>query len=372
MPLPTLAMDDMPNFIDDDEYIILFDGSDRPIQREGFALVGSSGVRTALRNLDWIFVEKTQGVYDWSEYDEFVDNCVHGGLKALLITPNCVAACMPDDWYCWSENGTPQRFSPHYSVFSPWHAEAQAYQSAFVQMVIDRYASYPVRVIRGGAHGGESLLPYTPCYFDPTALESFRVWANAKFYGNLGTFCREEGASFQSWEQVRPGVFDFYHIDHLPITKLWLKESLTDMVVRQQAQLIRHYGGEAWLMLAHCWKDVMETGNFIIPDIVQSIMDRVGPTHVNWIAFAHFNMGSTLQHIALQRVKDKNVQLWTGSQYCEGLPVNTGLAIKSGIRGFVTGPLSLEDFHDQRQIESWMVENFRNSLAEWRARDGLS
>jgi hypothetical protein len=279
---------------------------------------------------------------------------------------------MPDDWYSWSVNGVPQRNAPEYSVFSPWHAEAQAYQDDFVQKVIDRYQSAPVQVIRGGAHGGESLLPYEPCYFEPAALDSFRVWANNKFYGNLSIFNKEEGASFQSWEQVRPGVFQFGRVGHLPITKMWLKEHLANMVVRQQSQLVRHYGGEAWLMLAHCWRDVNETGNFVIPEIAQTIMERVQPTQVNWIAFAHFNMTSTLQHMALQCLKDKFVRLWTGSQFCEGLAVNTVPAIKSGIRGLICGPLSLEDGHDKGHVEPWMVENFKNSIAAWKEHSELS
>ena len=120
-------------------------------------------------------------------------------------------------------------------------------------------------------------------------------------------------------------------------------------------------------MLAHCWTYVMQTGNFLIPEIAKIIMERVQPAQINWIAFAHFNLDSTLMHMALQRVKDEGVKLWTGSQYCEGLPVNTKTAKATGIRGFITGPLSLEDMHDQRQIEPWMVENLKNSLVEWRA-----
>ena len=121
-------------------------------------------------------------------------------------------------------------------------------------------------------------------------------------------------------------------------------------------------------MLAHCWKDEMATGNFLIPEISAAIMERVQPTHINWIAFAHFNLSSTLMYDALKRTKDAGVKLWTGSQYCEGLAVNTTTAIRDGIRGFVTGPLSIEDGHYQPKVEPWMVENIRNSIAEWRAR----
>jgi hypothetical protein len=362
----------MPSFIADDEYIILFDVRDKWMSREDYIACASGGVATALTNVDWFFIEQTPGRYDWSETDGFVDKCVHSGIKGLLLTPNVVAACMPDDWYSWSESGVPQRHAPMYSIFSPWHAEAQAYQDAFVQMVIDRYQSAPVQVIRGGAHGGESLLPYDPCYFEPAALESFRVWASDKFYGNISIFNKEEGVSFQGWEQIKPSTFEFARVGHRPITKLWLREHLIEMVVRQQMQLVRHYGGEAWFMLAHCWTDVMQTGNFLIPEISQIIRERVQPTQVNWIAFAHFNLSSTLMHMALKRTKEEGVKLWTGSQYCEGLAVNTDTAIEKGIRGFITGPLSIEDGHSQSKVEPWMVENIRNSLAEWKAHSELS
>ena len=362
----------MPNFIQDDEYIILFDHPTRPMSRRDIALVASGGVRTALKNLEWSHIEAAPGHYDWSEYDEFVDHCVHSHVKVLLITPSSEATCMPDDWYCWSKTGSIKRDPPdvaadNYSIFSPWHNEAQAYRDAFVQLVVDRYQSSPVQVIRGGAHGGESLMPYDPFYFDPAALESFRVWASGKFYGNLSAFNKEEGSGFPSWDQVMPGVFQFGRIDHLPITKLWLRESIIRMVVHQQQQLVSQYHGEAWLMLASCWTDIMETGNFLIPDIASIIMERVQPTHINWIAYSHFNMSSTVQAMTLKRLKDESVQLWTGAQFCEGLAVNTQPAIALGLRGFVCGPLSLEGGHDKQEVEPWMVDNIRNSLAEWSA-----
>lgn len=361
----------MPNLINDDEYIIIFNDQHKPIDRQGYVDLASAGIKTALNHVEWIFIEQTPGHYDWSEPDDFVDNCVHSGLKGLLATPNCATACMPDDWYCQTEKGFVHRQYPEYSIFSPWNTEAQAYQDSFVQMVMERYKSYPVQVIRGGTHGGESLLPYEASYFDPAAVDSFRVWVSSKFRGELQTFNREEGTSFPSWEQVKPSTFVFAKGDHRPITKLWLREHLTNMVVRQQQQIVSRYRSEAWLMLAACWQDVMQTGNFLIPDIAQIIMERVQPTHINWIAFAHFNMNSTLQNMALKRVKDKDVSLWTGSQYCEGLAVNTESAIASGIRGFLTGPLSIEDGHNLSKIEPWMVENIKDSLAKWRAHDGI-
>jgi hypothetical protein len=355
----------MPNFIEDDENIIVFDYRERPIPKEDYSLIASSGVRTAMKNVEWFFIEPTQGHYDWSEPDEFVENCVSNDIKVLLITPDCVTACMPDDWYCQSEQGVPCNIFPQYSQFSPWHTEAQAYQDNFTRMVIDRYASVPVRVIRGGAHGGESLMPYEPSYFDPKAIESFRVWANGKFYGNLSVFNKEEGSSWRDWDSVKPGIFTFGY-DNKLITKMWLKEHLLETLVRQQSLLVKHYGGEAWMMLAHCWKDIAETGNFLIPDVVQVIKDKVNPTKVNWIAFAHFNMGASLQRIAMERLKD-GIDLWTGAQYCEGLPVNTPLAKQAGIRGLICGPLAMEDSHDQKKIEPWMVDNLKQSIAEWRA-----
>jgi hypothetical protein len=143
------------------------------------------------------------------------------------------------------------------------------------------------------------------------------------------------------------------------------------MVVRQQQQTVGHYRGEAWLMLASCWTDVMETGNFLIPDIASIIMERVQPTRINWIAFAHFNMSSTVQHMNLKIVKQDNVRLFTGSQFCEGLATNTDTAIEKGIKGFVTGPLSVEDGHSQSRVEPWMVDNIRNSIAKWKAHSEL-
>jgi len=354
----------MANFIADDEHIIIFDIIDRPITRDGFVSIASAGVRTVLRNLEWIHIETTPGHYDWSVPDELVDSCISNGLKVLLL-PNRVTACMPDDWYCWSGEGIPRGYSPEYSVFSPWHAEAQAYHDAFIRMAIDRYRSYPVQVIRGGTHGGESLLPYTPCYFDPKAIEAFQVWARYRFDGKLSSFNANEGANFMGWEQVRPGVFVFGRENSHPETRLWLRERLVEQVVHQQSMLVEHYGSEAWMMLAHCWHDSLQTGNFLIPDIVKIIMDRVKPTQVNWIGFAHFNMSSSLQAMALKRVQD-GAQLWVGSQYCEGLPHFTGRAKTEGIRGFVCGPLSTEDGHDQRRIEPWMADNIRQSLETWR------
>ena len=138
---------------------------------------------------------------------------------------------------------------------------------------------------------------------------------------------------------------------------------MIEMVVRQQSLLVDHYGGEAWMMLAHCWHDSYQTGNFIINDIVDILKHRV-TTQVNWIAFAHYNLSSTLQYLALDRVKECN--LWVGSQYCEGLIENTPKAIASGLRGFITGPLSTEDGHNKTEIEPWMIDNLKWSLSEWR------
>lgn len=357
-----MALAESGSFVRDDEFIIAMDYYDRPMSAQDFVALAAGGIRTALRSVLWHRLVFQEDVIDWSYLDEFLERPLAAGLKVILVEPDTVPHCFPDDWYARKWDGTLARDFPLWSMFSPWHLQAQEYMGWLHEQIARHVEGLPVLLVRGGPHCGEALLPYDPYYHDGVGKANFRSWARHVYADDLGKLAQEEGIGYRSWDEVEPGDLRHGNPHYHPVTLRWLETTMRQQTERE----MRRYS-EQWFMLAGCWRDHLCSCNRLIDGLEADALAR-GP--VNYIAYAHYNLGGYLQGLALQHARVGS-SLWVGSQYCEGLITNTRRAIEDGVRGFITGPLCTEDNHTQARVEPWMVEAIDKSLATWRTVKGV-
>jgi len=345
----------MMSFLHEDEFFLLMDlrqtGAMRPdgsldfnsidltvdhISDESMKQLRDVGVQTTMPfDCKWGEFEPSNGAYNWRYYDEYVAKAERCGLKTLLFTPTHYPDWFPDDWYVWDVHR-----KVHKEALSPWCEEAQAANSEFNKLLIDRYASESVMVISAQLRCGETVLLNEAAFYDPHAVKSFK-----RVYG--------------SDSQPVPGD---------PATEDWLETSYVQMLVDQQRILRDNQSQhEIWMMLHPAIADfpgLYGNGNKWIESILHALKYTLEPVTINhiyytWIQWQQYwpIMNSWRQRF------DENV--FGGAEYAEGLPITTPHAINQGLRGQIIAPC-YPGIHDK--LQPWMLENIRNAQSQWLAK----
>jgi len=312
------------------------------------------GVRTALEFVSWDRIETKRGRYDWSLPDEMVTRCRAAGMKAILMTPNHLPQWMPDDWWCWTRDGKAMRTvsaEDHVRIvpcLSPWNEDAQWYQNVFIRMVCERYKADDVLCIQSQTQDGEFILPAGAAgLYDPAALASF-----AEYTGSASTGSPSTGSG--------SGLPDVTS----PVTQRWMYASLREVVIEQQRIYCESHPSRTVCMQLHPeytsnrWQ---ASGNMDIVEYWGAIQSVVKPDNCMHIFFTCFypGMEERVMDYGARLQMRYGVDVLTGSEWPEGLRVNTGKAIEYGLRGLVTAPI--HPFCARYALEEWMVEAFRDS-----------
>jgi hypothetical protein len=161
-------------------------------------------------------VQPLQGVYDWSEYDQYVAELTKHRVPFLIQSlGSALFNSHPiETWGDWMQ-------TDHHAV-DIWRrrltvsAVSQAYLNNAQQTVrfaIERYKDHPLLVGYNFInHGGDSYVFHD--HFDrvtdysPAARDAFRQFAREK-YGDLSKLNQAWASDFQSWDQVMPAVPDY-------------------------------------------------------------------------------------------------------------------------------------------------------------------
>ena len=350
------------SFIAPDEFIIVYD--DNLLTRDELAQVREAGVRTTFQRLYWGDVEKSPGIYDWSKTDATVERCLAADMKVLMRVGDDAPQFFPDDWYLRSANGALWRNhngyggDDWYTLLTPWCVAAQMAEREFLLKCIDRYAGRTVQLYAGGPHGGEVILPgMIPCYCDDHALADFR-----RYVEEHGITDGERGG-----EALLPADLpDYESMKRAPTTVNWLAQSLYTWTRQRHCMF-----PELWFSLverhthfAMIFETGPRTGNWLARMLYADLPGEIG-TPLNLAYFEVYRLYGT--EGALDNVMPYLDKTWIGSQFCDGLYVHTDDAIRSGIRGFLTGPLHRYNPYDQSRLGDWQLDALRWSLKRWRA-----
>lgn len=195
--------------------------------------LGFNGVESYVQ---WNYVERRQGVFDWSHYDPIVAELQKYGLKwfPLLIVGSDYA--LPD-WYRHSREDVPFECLEHHLAY---HVQSIFchYQDAHVQQFLNEFGRHYAhgKVLLGlrlGPSGnyGEAQYPaagefeyhqgsdHTHTGYwaaDPYASPAFQRWLAAK-YGNINAVNQAWGEHFTSFRQIQT---------FLPVTALSNRQKL--------------------------------------------------------------------------------------------------------------------------------------------------
>ncbi len=290
------------------------------------------GVRTTLPfQCIWDEIETAKGVYDWSYFDNYVNNATKAGMKTILFTPTAgYPSWFPDEYFVWCEDGV------HREALSPWNDEAQEVYFDFVDRLTKRYSSRNhCMVVSSQLSVGETVLLNVPAFYDPAAVKSFQQFADT---------------------------------DQMPAkgdnqTEVWLRESYIKLIIRQQAFLADTQWREIFVMLHPAIADFgfYGNGNNWIEEILFELKTQLEPVNINHIYYTWIQWSQYWW--IMNKWRDQfDEHVFGGAEYAEGLPMTTPAAIQNGLRGQIIAPC-YPGIHDK--LESWMVENIRTAQNQW-------
>lgn len=359
------------SFIAPDEFIIVYD--DDLLTTDELSALREAGVRTAFERLYWADVETAPGVYDWSKTDATLERCAAADMKALVRVGDDAPQFLPDDWYIRDARGTLWRNhngyggDDWYTLVTPWNRQAQMAEREFLLKCIGRYAGPKVQLYAGGPHGGEVILPgMIPCYCDDHALADFRRYAEEQWNGDLDKFNQINNCAATSWTDVLPADLPTYEsMQHASTTVNWLATSLLTWLRERHSMF-----PEIWLSLverntrfAEAFECGPRSGNWLARHVYATLPGEMGLP----LNLAYFEVYRTYgTEGALANAEAVLGKTWIGSQFCDGLYVHTDDAIRSGIRGFLTGPIHRYNPYDQHRLGDWQTDAIRWSLKRWR------
>jgi hypothetical protein len=354
-------------FMADDEYVLLMETPDprRHFTVNDMKMCADVGVRTTLRIQHWQTVNPEKNVWDWSNLESHLENARIAGLKTLVMAPGHVPLWFPDDWYVHAaypreEPGINIRRNPDpdWSIFSPWHAEAREAVDEYLHLFCDRYSSDTVRVVCAPSGCGESFLPPGHRgFFDPAAKRAFKERFGHPFM--IGQ--HQDRWSTRMMHQMDPDTRELSQ---------WIQDTALERMIHDQKILMLYQpDADLWVLshgLFEYWRGMWDSGNCL--DRMYPAMWDLGAENVYGLNFTHYPHGSQWMAIVVPQIHRHRVQMWTGSEYCEGLRVNLQAGIKTGMRGMLTCPN--HQFIPHERVEPWMAEEFRKTIAAFRRRDG--
>lgn len=300
-----------------------------------------AGCTVAVNYALWDIIEPQRGAYDWRYLDAAIEQYRRAGMKVIVFGPNNLPQWMPDEWYVWDADGKPHKDVDKdnpvqvWGCLSLWNRDAQGYQLRFIQTLIDRYGANDVQIAGCHSRDGESFLPPGIVgLYDPAALQDYR-----RFTGRM---------------DAMPDIRCQHTLD-------WLRQSCLIALMRQQ-QLYAAQHGETWMQLHPHYARFPASGTAMMWECIDNLK-ALG--EVNWLLYTHFpHTGSAWYRGQSERLQAAGAQVWTGSEWPEGLITNTPSAVKQGLRGLLTAPM--HPFLNRRTVEPWVFDAFRNSREVFR------
>ena len=298
------------------------------------------GVTVAEEQVYWHDVEKTRGQYDWSLPDRQVDRVLKAGLRLILCTPISVPKCLPKEWY-WMEKG---KRSNQFSHLSFWHADAQNYQRAFIEKIIERYSGDDVHVIFHGFLGGESVMWNSPGFFDVAAIADFKARYGADEMPVVGL------------------PKDAFPLS--PETREWLSDAVVRHHVFMQEAFMKQHN-EVWDDLQpNIAKQSEANGGFAQYAIHEAYKEK-WPDVEQWLLmYTYWSNGPQSAGEIDRLITDFGCKVIVEANYCEGLPRTTELAIAKGFHGQIVCPL--HPFRAHTSMEPWMYGVIKEACDLWK------
>ena len=148
-----------------------------------------------------------------------------------------------------------------------------------------------------------------------------------------------------------------------PQTTEWYKESILNTVIEHQDIFLENNKHRDIWGAYH--KRIMSKwgGNAFIDDLYRKYREKYQDTvNINVIQFTYIPHGHSYYSQIKNDIDKFGLNVWGGSEYCEGLPTAVPIAKQFGLRGLLTAPI--HPFVKHRTIEPWMEDNFRNAIAE--------
>ena len=335
----------MPQFIEDDEFILLM--NQHPID---CAIRGPSvtiddmkrmralGVKTLVEYMYWSIAEPAKGQHDWSLFDQIVEDATKGDMKVAFCTPTDYPIWCPDDWYTkFDDQSKP-------GSFSIWSEEAIQYELQFLAMVRDRYPKDRVCAYDAQLQVGETIYHNRPAWFDIHAIEAWQ---------------KRYGANSQP-PNGHTGELDS-----------WLMDSYIGLQLRLQEVLVQTPHRELWTAIHPTIAGWFEfQGNKWYQDIFISWRKAFPNSPINWVLYTYWPHGNDLHDKVKAQMDYLGVRPFVGAEYCEGLSPHTQPLLDEGLRGFILGPI--HQFTGHPVMEEWMFDRIKESTNLWRRSKGLS
>lgn len=350
------------SFLSPDEYNIIMDHpatgmnllmpqfTSRSIPLDDLKRFRDVGVRTVLEFAP--NCETKRGTFDWSLPDEMVARCRKAGLKVLLMGPTTVPQWCPDSWYVWAADNTvmrdhdPRNYIQTWGCLSPWNRDAQAYQRAYIARFVSRYNSDDVLCLQSHSQEGESILPpATACIYDPSALAAWR-----KFTGS-------HNASPDAMQKE---------------TQQWMFESCARVVIDLQRIYATHPSRTISMQLHPCYLERQWNGSGVhdVESYLKVVKEVIKPDVFLWFLFAWFSQntdGSLVfgRHAPFvgRVTHELGMSVVTGSEWPEGIAINTPRSLHAGFRALLTAPL--HPYLHRDTIEPWVLDAVAQSRREF-------
>jgi hypothetical protein len=191
---------------------------------------------------------------------------------------------------------------------------------------------------------GETVYLNKPAFYDPEAIASFKAF--------VGT--------------------DRIPDQNDPDTTRWLLESYLKTTLHQQTILTELQShDEIFVMLHPAIGDMANlygNGCNWITEILDNLHDNLPNIQINHIYYTWVQWKQYWGKMNSWR-NTFNENVFGGAEYCEGLPTSTPLALQNGLRGLIVAPC-YPSIHDH--VESWMLENIKNSISLFKESKGIS
>jgi len=325
-------------FVPDADRIIIFD---LPTLRgpmmtlDELRRLKDMGVGTLLlTGADWNKFEPKLGQYNWDYLDELVRRVYEAEMRGLLPIWEKVNANFPRDWYSQTPGGSiPTNQSKPEHLISPWSKAGQAHALEVMAMVKDHYTTDQVQVISSLCRFGESVMPFDPRFYDPSALRSWTATGS---------------------KHIKP-------VSTLTECQDWLRAAYRQMIKNQQAILTNTQWREAWFMLHVPKMSRPCDGVEWIEDYFRDLPDGVTINHITFTYFQHIPPKVEPWHHKIEHFKQAyNYKAWVGAEFCNGLREGTAIKARElGMRGMILGPC--HPFTNKNSIEPWMYQQIEKA-----------
>lgn len=297
------------------------------------------GVTVVEEQIYWNQVEKKRGSYDWSISDRQVNRVLGAGMKLIMCVPMAIPGGLPNEWYWKGKGGGINK-----SGLSYWNADAQAYQRAFVERVIERYSGPGISFIYHGFLGGESAMWNNPVFFDDAALADFK---------------QKYGGTPEAADSTADPPFALS-----PNTKEWLRDGVVSHHLFIQEPFMKQHN-EVWDNLQpNIALQSEANGNYAQYDIHQAYKET-WPDVEHWLLmYTYWNNGPWSAEQIDRLVEDFDCKVIVEANYCESLPGTTELALDKGFFGQIVCPL--HPFRNHARMEPWMYDAIKQAVNLWK------